>query len=231
MPLNIAELVINIFVLTFLGFLIAFSPMLIIVNMVIVLTAKRPVWNALILTAGVVTPLIIIGTLADLFIGPHTSITISAISEKIQIPPLIDIIFGVILIYLGLIRAYKYKNENTKEVKSLSPPTDKPKSLFIFGFFKSFLSVTNVFAVLLVVQITQSYKQIPLVNFLGLAYAIMIGIIPLMLIIYYRQYQPNRLARMNQKLDSLLKTNLQLFIVIILLFAGAYMVFKGIRNG
>ncbi|HEY4964604.1 MAG TPA: GAP family protein [Candidatus Saccharimonadales bacterium] len=231
MPLNIVGLIVNLFVLTFLGLLIAFSPMLIIVNMVIVLTTKRPIWNALILTAGVVTPLILIAILAEIFIGPHTSISISSISAKIQLPSIIDLLFGITLIIVALKRAYTYKQEEVHQVKSLTPPSDKPKSLFIFGFLKSLLSVTNIFAILLVVQITKTYNRMPIVNVLGLFYTILIGIIPLMLIIYYRQYRPGSLAKMNQKLDNLLKTNIQLFIVILLLLFGVYFIISGVRNG
>ena len=229
--MDIVNFVGNLFILTFLGLMIAFSPLLIMVNMIIVLTNKRPILNALVLIAGVAAPLLLIAILAQAFIDPSDTFSLGSIVEKIQLPALIDILLGVSLLALGLKRAASYKNDGTPPGHiDLQPPTDNLRSLFAFGFFKSLLSATNIFAILFVIKLTKVNNLSPALGLLALFWTIAIGLVPLFMALYYHEFRPERLKQLNRRLNDILSTNIQLIIVIASLSAGAYFLLTGISH-
>lgn len=229
--MNIVSFIGNLFILTFLGIMIAFSPLLIMVNMIIVLTTKRPILNALVLIAGVAAPLLLIALIAQAVIDPSTTISLGSIAERIQLPAIIDLALGVVLIVFGLKHASSYRSdEKTSDISTLQPPTDSLKSLFAFGFFKSLLSVTNVFAILFVIKLTKVYQLGPAVGLLALFWTITIGLLPLFMALYYHRFRPHQLKKFSRKLNEMLNTNIQLMVVIASLIIGSYFCISGLRS-
>lgn len=229
MPFTVINLVTNFLILTFLGLMIAFSPILIIVYTVIVLTTKRPILNAIILIAGVAAPLLLIALIANIFIDPNTTINFSDIAEKVSLPAIVDIIFGLALFVVGFRRVRNGRSTEQKEQPFRAPP-DNPKSLFIFGFFKSLLSVTNIFAILLVVQIIKAHSRQPFVDLLAILWTILIGVVPLLLIIYYRQFRPQSIEKLSDRINGLLRRNLQLILIILIFVGSSYFFVSGLRS-
>jgi len=229
--MDIVGLVANFLLLTFLGLLIAFSPAITMVNMFIMLTSKRPLKNALILIAGVTIPLMIIAIIAGNYLDSQATFSLGSIAKKIHPPAIIYLLFGISLWVAGIKRAIVYRQrDKSLPVQAMHPPSDSPMSLFAFGFIKSLLSITNIFAILTVVQLTKGNGFGRGVEFVALVWTIFIGLLPLLLALYYRRYNPKRLEKLNQHLTHLLTSNLQLIMMIAMMGLGSYFLVIGMRS-
>lgn len=221
--MDLLHVILSVFVLTILGMFIAFSPMLIAVNLLIVVRSKRPILNTLILMAGVVVPLIIVSVLAKSYIHPDTAISISAISRKVSIPPLIDLLFGLSLLAWAITRLRRERpGAQQKQKTALNPPVDKPVALFWFGFVKSGLSVTNIFAILVVVKLVMINSLSPVAALLALLWTICVGLVPFLSELYLHKFKRDYLAKLNATLDTIMAKNITLWITIALFVASAY---------
>jgi len=228
--MDIAGHIANLFLLTFLVLLIAFSPVIIMVHMFIMLTSKRPLKNALVLCAAVTLPLIIIAVIGGNYLDSLATFSLGSIAHKIHPPAIIYFLFGVSLWVAGIRRALEYRTrDKSLPVKALHLPSDSLTSLFAFGFIKSLFSITNIFAVLTVVQLTKGNGLGRGVEVAALIWTIFVGLFPLLLALYYRQYHPKRLEKMNQKLTQLLTSNLQLMLIIAIFGLGTYFLVAGLR--
>lgn len=221
----------NFLLITLLGLLIAFSPVIIAVNTFVVLKSNRPLIQTLVLMAGVAAPLLIVALLASNFIDPNNTIKFGDVASKIKIPPVIYLALGLWLIIVALMRwRYTYVHKKPKRLTNFAAqhPPDKLSALFGFAFVKSALSVTNLFAILVVCEliITHAYKQ-PLAGLIIL-WAIVIGLLPFGIILYLFFYRHEKLQSLNVRIDSFLNRDLDFAINLILVVVGTIFAFSSI---
>ncbi|HSX53635.1 MAG TPA: GAP family protein [Patescibacteria group bacterium] len=215
--MNIFELVFDFVLISIAGLLIAFSPMLIITDLLIVLKSKRPLLHTVVLLGSVALPLLLLSLVAAIFIKPDSDISLRGLAEKISLPPLVDILIGITLIIYAIKRFRRFKYHSPDSVKTAKigkAPPSKLMPLFMFGFFKTLLSVTNIFAILFVTKLITSNKLDPLLALLILFWTIAVGIIPFLIIIYYQKNRRQYLIRLQNKIDNILTDNIQLYLMI-----------------
>ena len=229
----VIDAVLSLLLLTLLGLLVAFSPMILIVNLLVVLKSTRPILKTLVLMAGMALPILIVGILAINFIDPDTQISLGSLSKKINVPPLIDIALGVWLLAWAQ-RRIRFSRTHKKPRKPtdliMKNPPDKLVGLFTFAFIKSALSVTNIFAILAVGKliVTNSINQ-PL-STLVILWVLLVGLIPFGVILYFYFFKHERLDNLSDQVDRLLNRNLDRALNLALLTAGFFFLFIGLIN-
>jgi len=226
--MDFGQSLLNFFLITLLGLLIAFSPMIVVVNVLVVLKSKRPILRTVILMAGMAAPLLIVAGLAALFLDANTQVSLRGLNERINIPPLINLAFGLWVIVLGL-RRIKYSNNNRGPKKTanliMKHPPDKYSALFWFAFIKSSLSVTNLFAILLVSKLVIANKVTQPLATIAILWAILIGLVPFGVILYFYFFKHERLEHLSDQVDGLLNRNLDRAINLgLLILGGAFSV-------
>src|SRR5436190_23042606 len=102
--MDIWQLIVNLLLVTLGGLLIAFNPSLIVINFFVVLKSKRPIRDAIVLIAGVVLPIVLIALITIFWLEPDSSFRVGGLADKIAIPPLIDLLFGLSLIVYASLR-------------------------------------------------------------------------------------------------------------------------------
>lgn len=219
--MNIWQFITDIIIVTFLGLFIAFSPMLIMVNLLIVLKSKRPILHAVALILGIITPLLIVAWIGLQFINPDSQISISSISASLQIPPLIDISFGLALFGVAIKQMLK-PPELFAKASEFKIPTDTFGAMFAFGFMKSLLSATNLFAILVMVKLIIESSLNPMLDLIILLWTLAVGLIPFAIVLYYHRFRKGYLLKLNKKLNEIMARNLRR-VVIVGLYAVATM--------
>lgn len=221
------QFITDLFIVTFLGLFIAFSPMLIVVNLLIVLKSKKPILHAIALILGILTPLIIVAGLGLLLINPTSEISLSAIGAKIQIPPAIDILFGISLFVMAT-------KQFLKPVVKINPttefhiPNDNFWSLYLFGFMKSLLSATNLFAILVVVKLIIESSLNPIFDLAILIWTLVVGMVPFIIVLYYHRSRKDYLIKLNKRLNEIMARNLRRLIIVGLYSLASFFTLLGI---
>ncbi len=216
--------------ISILGLLIAFSPMIVIVNLIVVLKSSRPILRTLILMTGMVIPLIIVASLANLLLTANAQISFRWLAEKISIPPLINLAFGLWLIGVGW-RRWQYSAAHNGPKKPLSlimnHPPDKFSGLFTFAFIKSALSITNIFAILVVCNlvITKNVKEPMAV--IAILWVILIGLLPFGVILFFYFFKHEKLEQLSSRVDNVLNRNIDTVINLGLIGLGAFFAVLG----
>jgi hypothetical protein len=223
--MDVIYLFLNILLITMLGLLIAFSPMLVLVNVLVVLKSQRPILRTTVLMAGMALPLIVIALLAAMFLEPTSEISLRGLSEKISIPPIFDLLLGLWLVSLAAKR-WRYTKihgtpKKTSTLISKKPP-DKLSELFMFAFFKSILSVTNIFAILALANYLTVHSIPQPFATLAVIWVILIGLVPFLIILYYYFFKHDMLDILDKQVDKLLSRNIDFAITIGLLAAGIF---------
>lgn len=227
--MDAGQLLGDLIIVTLLGLFIAFSPMLIIVNLLIVLRSKKPIVHAVALIAGILTPLLLVAGLGILFINPDSQISLRAISQEIQIPPLIDLMFGLSLLILATKQLAKPSlPPNPAAAEQFHIPNDNFWSLYVFGFMKSLLSATNLFAVLVVAKIIIQSAFNPLFDLALLGWTLAVGMIPFALTLYYHRFRRDYLVTLNKRLNEVLARNVRRLVVVGLYALGSLFSLLGI---
>jgi hypothetical protein len=228
--MDIAQTIINVLLLTLLGLLIAFNPALIIVDLFVVLQSKKPIRDALILISGVLLPLIIVAAISIFWLKPDSSFHIGTYASKINIPPLIEIIFGLsLLVYASVHQLKKPARHEKSAIKKKSMQIiASPGSIFTFSFVKSSLSITNLLAVVVLAKIINENKTGPLPALIGIMWALLIGISPLLAMPYMHRYRPHHLMRIQSKIDRLLSRENSALITILLSVIGLGFMIHGV---
>lgn len=212
--MNIFELIFDFILISLAGLFIAFSPMLIITDLLIVLKSKRPILHAIVLLVSIAIPLFLLAIVASTFIKPDTNISLSSVNDKLNIPPLITLTGGLILAIVGFknFRQLKYRPlKPGAEVKTGKKPPTKILPLFIFGFMKTLFSLTNVFAILFVTKLIVSNKLSPGLALLIVAWTIAVGLVPFFAIFYYQKNRHDYLLRLQANLDARMSANVKAY--------------------
>ena len=225
--MNIWQLVTDLFIVTFLGLLIAFSPMLIVVNLLIVLKSKRPILHAVALILGILSPLILVAGIGFLFINPSTDISLGSISAHFHLPPIIYMVFGASILSLAMRQALKPPRQFAK-VSEFHIPNDNFWALYGFGFMKSLLSATNLFAILVVVSLIVQSSLNPMFDIIILVWTLAVGMIPFGIVLYLHRFREGFLVKLNKRLNQIIARSLRRLIIVSLYCLGSFFIFKGL---
>jgi hypothetical protein len=221
--MNIGEVILNFILITLLGLLIAFNPSLIVLNFFLVLKSKTPVRDTLMLTAGVLIPLIIVSLIFVFWLKPDSSFDIGGLFSNIKIPPLIDLIFGLSLITYASLR-YSRRRLHAAHQSAISNKAKQliasPSSIFSFGLIRSSLSITNLLAVAVICKTIVLSDARPIVGVLFLVYGLAIGMMPLLAPTYLYKYTPRSLERFRNLIDNMLARDISMLVTIILAIVG-----------
>jgi hypothetical protein len=224
--MDLAQLLGNLLLITFLGLLVAFNPMLIVVDILLVLKSQRPILNTVILSAGFVTSIALLFSVASQVIDPQSQISLNKLGENLDIPPFIDIFAGLMLLAYSVRRYTRKQTKHKAANKKLGIP-QKPYQLFMFGFIKAALSVTNLFAILILARISVSNDWNIAIGLMAVLWLVLIGVIPLAAVVYYHQFKHESLISIDKRINRFLSRDTELLITYILASAGAIFIAKG----
>jgi hypothetical protein len=225
--MDLVQLLGNLLLITFLGLLVAFNPMLIVVDILLVLKSRRPILNTIILSAGFVTSIAVLFSLASQIIDPQSQISLNKLRDSLDLPPLIDIFAGLMLLTYAA-RRHLRKQPKTKTINKKIGLPRKPYQLFIFGFVKAALSVTNLFAILILARISVTNDWNIAIGLVAVLWLVLIGVIPLAAVVYYHQFKHESLVSIDKRINRFLSRDTELLITYILAAAGAIFFTKGI---
>jgi hypothetical protein len=215
--MDIVELLFDLLLVSIAGLFIAFSPILIVTNLLIVLRSKRPIFHAVVLLASIVLPLLLLCGIATFALESEADIGLKELSSNLSLPPLANVFIGIVLLVFAL-RKFKQLKYAPLEPKKVAKPSKQLPTgavpLFIFGFMKTLLSLTNIFAILFVTKLVTVNDLAPLLALLVLFWTIAVGMIPFLIIIYYRKNRRADLLRFQNKVDTILQENIKLYLLI-----------------
>ncbi len=221
--MNILQVVVVIIELTFLGIFVAFNPLLLVSELAIILKSKRPLLNSIILIAGVATPLIIIAIVGGFVFNENTQVR--SFSHDIRLSPILNIIFGVILVLVGLRLRFFPKTSNPKKLDSVNM---SGISLFWFAFFRSALSFTSIIGIVAATKIIKDMTDNYLVVLLGLFWTICVGMIPFLGMIGYSIKRPETIKNIEERIDPLMNRSYKPILIWGCLILGFYLLSLGI---
>lgn len=228
--MNILELIFDFILISIAGLFIAFSPMLIITDLLIVLKSKKPLLHAVVLLVSIATPLLLLCFFAVNVIKPDTNISISAVNAKLNVPPFINFLLGWVLLAIGFKKFMdlKYRPlQEATEVKKPKTPPSKLFPLFVFGFMRTLFSLTNVLAILFVTKLIVSNKLNPLLAFFIVAWTITVGLVPFFAIFYAQKNKRQYLLKLQAILDTRMSTNVKAYAYIGLAVIGGILALDG----
>jgi hypothetical protein len=174
--------------------------------------------------------LIIISFICVIWLKPDSSFKIGDSMPSINVPPLLDMIFGISLLVYASIRQFKVRQEDHKT----APVTEKakriittPGSIFSFGLIRSSLSVTNLLAVVIISKTLVVNNAGPLAAALAITVAIIIGLIPLLAAPFLYKYNPRLLKSIQAFIDRFTAKNASRIITFLLAVTGLIFLIHG----
>lgn len=218
----------NLLLIIFLGVLVAFNPMLIAVDILLVLRTKRPILNTAILTAGFMSSIVLLFVVAISVIDQDTQISVGKLRGSLEIPPLVDIIAGALLLGLAVKRQVRPQSDALSSNRKGFKIPERPSQLFVFGFAKASLSITNLFAVLILAKMAAINNWDPIVGFMAVTFLLLIGIVPLATVAYYRQFKHKSLASIDKRINTIMSRDTRALITYILAAAGIIFIANGL---
>jgi len=225
--MDIFSLLINLLLLTLLGLLVAFNPTLIVVDLLLVLRSSRPIFNTAILAAGLISSMALLFAIASLFIDPDSQISLRQLNLGIEIPPLIDILAGSLLLAYALNRSRRTRmSKSTKKGIDIRIP-EKPRQLFMFAFIKASISVSNIFAILILAKLAATNNWNPALGAVAVIWLIVVGVIPLAIVAYYHEFKHQSLMTINQRLNAVLSKDIQSILTYALATIGVIFIVSG----
>jgi hypothetical protein len=226
--MDLTSIIYNFALLTLLGLLVAFNPLLIVVDFLLVLKSKRPIFNTVILLAGFATSLIILFLVANLLLSADSQISLKNVMNQRDIPSIVDLSAGFILLLYGF-RKYKSTTLESDALKrtEIKIP-ESPKGIYVFALLKTSLSITNIFAVVILArQAIVSNWSIAL-GFLSLVFLLIIGIMPLLYIMYLHWFKKESLNTIDKRLNSLISRGTTNLLAYGLILIGLLFFIKGL---
>ena len=211
--------------LSFFGIFVAFNPMLLLSELLIVLRSKRPILHSAVFLAGVSLPLIIIATIGAVIYNEDT--TVHPFNSSIKLSPVLNILIGVILLLVSL-RLFIIK-QPTKPKKNSTHTLTQQLSylpLFWFAFFRSAVSFTSILGIIAATKVLKEYTDNYLVILLGLFWTISIGMLPFLGILGYSVKRPENIKTIEQRIDPIMNKDYSGSVKWLILVAGLYFIVK-----
>lgn len=179
-----------------LGLFVAFNPSLIALNFYIVLKSKQPLRDTLYLVCGVAIPWILVALAAYFWLDAQSTSHLRDHLAGVDIPPLIDTLFGFALISYAGHRAYRARQPKTAKsafTERASRIIMSPTSIFTFAIARSALGITHLLAIVVVARLALQNNIRPVLAVLGLAMVIVIGLAPLLAAPFFYLKKPEYL--------------------------------------
>jgi hypothetical protein len=226
--MGLIDIITDVFLITILGMLVAFSPMLIIISMVLVLKSSRPILNTVILMAGYILSLFLLFIFASLLIDPNSDISLRKIKSDLDLPAIVDIIAGLTLVGWASKKYTSLKGARSpKKLNDFKIP-EKPLHLFGFGFAKALLSATNLFAVLILAKVVTEKNWSIAQGVVAILWLLVVGIMPLLAIVYYHEFKNEKLLSINNRLNSAMDHDKDMILTYALAIVGMVFVLSGV---
>ena len=226
--MDIYSLIYNLLFITFLGLLVSFNPLLIVVEFLLILKTKRPIFNSLLLLAGFVSAISLLFFVFSMIIDPNSQLSFTKLKEGLDLPPIIDIAAGGLLMIFGIRKYSRPKaSQNIAKAIDIKIP-DKPFGIFIFGFVKAILSVSNIFAVMLLARQAVLSNWSLAIGFMAVIWLLIIGIVPLIYMMYLHWFKRDNLAVIDKKLNQLLSRDTTNLLAYGFVLIGIFFVTKGV---
>ncbi len=225
--MDFVEFIYGLFIVSLLGLILSFNPMLIVVDFLLVLRSKRPIFNTIMLLAGFATSVAIMFTLASMAISPDSDISIQKIKESFDLPSSVEVLAGLLLVGYG-IKRYKIKSsfKSTRSLANFKLP-EGPIKIFLFGLVKSTLSVSNIFAILVLARQAVVGNWSVTISTMVLVWILIIGFLPLLYIMYLHWFRHQSLNRIDEKLNVWVQKDTSSYIAYGLILIGAIFAVKG----
>lgn len=228
--MDIAQTIANFFLITLLGLLIAFSPSLIIINLLLTLKSAKPIRDTIVLIAGAILPLIILLLVLIFWVQPDGSFRLGHSLSQYGIPPLIDLLVGLSLLGYAAWRRFG-RQAVIKKPKGMSERTKKmianPSSIFSFAFVRSSLSVIRLLAVIYLAKTIVLSGRRPIVEFLATVWVIALAMAPLIAAPFLYKYRPQVLETTQAGIDRLMARDLSNIVTLIITLVGAWLTVHG----
>lgn len=214
--------------LSFLGIFVAFNPLLLVSELVIILKSKRPLLNTIIFMTGVALPLIIFALIGAVIFQEDTRI--EPLHNSIELSPVVNIAIGVILILMALRQFINHQKPiaNGADVFKKNTASLSYASVFGFAFFRSALSFTSIIGILAATKLIKEYTDNYIIILLGVFWTICIGMLPFLGLLGASLKRPDALKFIEQRVDPILNKNYKASIKWICLILGIYFAAKGL---
>jgi hypothetical protein len=227
--MDLVQLLSNLLLISFLGLLVAFNPMLIVVDIMLVLKSRRPILNTAILAAGFVSSIVLLFAIASSVIDPDSQVSLRKLKDNLELPPLVDILAGTLLLGYALKRRRNYAPRPQQAANNFKVP-EKPYQLFVFGFVKAILSITNLFAVLILAKLAVTNDWNIARGLVAVLWLLLVGVIPLAAIAYFRQFRHESLVNIDKRINRIMSRDTALLITYVLGVTGALFTISGLVN-
>ncbi len=222
---NLFNFIIIFIELTFLGLLVAFNPLLLVSELAIILKSKRPLLNAIVLIAGIATPLVLLAIVGGLIFDESTEIR--TFNINIHLSPLLNIVIGFILVLIGLRLQFFPKPAKTKRLQAHQLSLG---SLYGFAFFRSALSFSSIIGIITATKIIKDATDNYIVVLLGLFWTISIGMIPFLGMIGFSMKRPDSIKSLESRIDPLMNRSYKPVAIWGCILLGSYLIVIGISS-
>jgi hypothetical protein len=222
---NILNFIVIFLELTFLGLFVAFNPLLLVSELAIILKSKRPILNAIVLVAGIATPLILLAIIGGLIFNDSTSI--NAFDINIHLSPLLNIIIGFILVLIGLRMRFFPKPVTRKKLQASDLSV---ASLYGFAFFRSALSFSSIIGIVTATKIIKDATDNYIVVLLGLLWTISVGMIPFFGMIGFSLKRPDSIKSLERRIDPFMNRSYKPLAIWGCILLGSYLIIVGVMN-
>ncbi|MCA9332503.1 GAP family protein [Candidatus Saccharibacteria bacterium] len=226
--MNIVEIVIVFLQLSFFGIFVAFNPMLLVSELLIILRSKRPLLFSLVFIMGASIPLIVIAAIGAAIFKEDT--VIRPFGSDIKLSPFLNVLIGVILLLVSVRLFFNGKISTAHKVSKNSANNMSIWALFWFAFFRSALSFTSIIGIVAAAKVIKDYTDNYFVSLLGLFWTILIGMLPFWGLLGYSIKRPESIKVIENKIDPILNINYKNSIRWVLLIAGVFFIFRGLIN-
>ncbi len=225
---NLLKLMVLVLELSFLGIFVAFNPLLLISELVIILKSKKPLLNTLIFMIGVATPLILFALVGAVIFQEDTYL--QPFHSSIQLSPVVNIAIGIILILIAIRQFINHQDLPAKTAEAFKKSTASLSyaSIFSFAFFRSALSFTSIIGILAATKLIKEYTDNYILILLGVFWTICIGMLPFLGLLGASLKRPDALKFLEQRVDPILNKNYKASIKWICLILGIYFIAKGL---
>lgn len=228
--MNLFNFVVLILQLTFFGIFVAFNPMLLLSELLIVLRSKQPLLHSIIFLAGVSLPLIIIAAVGAFVFEEDTSVR--AFNSNIQLSPVLDLLIGIILLLIAarlfFVRDIVLKQKSNKRSSPAITERLSYWALFWFAFFRSAISLTSIIGIVAATKVIKEYTDNYAIILLGLLWTITVGMLPFLGMLGYSVRKPETIKTLEQKIDPIMKRDYSGSVKWMILVIGAYFFVRAI---
>lgn len=222
----ITAFLITTFSLLILGWVIAFSPTLIMIELAILTQSKNPIYLTALFISGLITPVILFVLFAMFTVGQDPHVNIFGNKHAIELSPLLDLLAGVTLIVVGIIM---YRGDDVRSLDAVE--TEKllsGKKLYWFGAVKMATSVSSLAAIIIAANLLKDYTNEVAFQAAGIVWLVIAVCLPFIVIPVIMMYHPKLFKRLQQYSNRVTRFNWSKVIAIGFITVGVGLAVIGI---